>query len=216
MLEVTDEPVTRFAQEAERRRIARELHDGAVQSLTALVTDLEQFRVRSTQNEEEMAARLLAWQQLARESLLSMRATLGGLRMQSEFDFNLALDALLAETRNKGYIVTFERSEWPATLPFAYASNLYAIIREALLNSCKHANASHLTIFLLSDEGRLYVSVGDNGSGMTASTLTNAPHSGYQLGLHGMQERTIALGGHMSIESSPARGTRIDIWVPIP
>src|SRR6266487_3150844 len=70
-LEVNDSPLTRFAQDAERRRIARELHDSVVQSLTALVADLEYFRTRRLsaggETNQEVAQKLETWQELARE-----------------------------------------------------------------------------------------------------------------------------------------------------
>src|SRR2546428_14155318 len=91
MLDVLDSPVTRLAQEAERRRIARELHDGVVQSLTALVADLEYFRTRYpsadeeiSQNGQRIAEKVETWQELARDSLTSIGKALGGLRTPSE------------------------------------------------------------------------------------------------------------------------------------
>src|SRR5436309_15699537 len=93
MLAVLDSPSIRLAQEAERRRIARELHDGVVQSLTALVADLEYFRTRCLpvigQSSREVAEKVDAWQELARDSLTSMRQALGGLRKPSELDLGL-------------------------------------------------------------------------------------------------------------------------------
>src|SRR6266705_219023 len=95
-LDAVDTQATRMVQEAERRRIARELHDGVVQSLTALVTDLEYFRTRhfpkTGDMNPEVVAKLALWQELARESLTSMRQALGGLRGhggQIELDFGL-------------------------------------------------------------------------------------------------------------------------------
>src|SRR5256884_3584624 len=93
MLTVLDSPSIRLAQEAERRRIARELHDGVVQSLTALVADLEYFRTRYLsaneeigQNGQKIAEKVETWQELARDSLTSMRQALGGLRTPSELE----------------------------------------------------------------------------------------------------------------------------------
>src|SRR5437660_9429030 len=103
MLTVLDSPSIRLAQEAERRRIARELHDSVVQSLTALVADLEYFRTRclsvTSQANREVAAKVETWQELARDSLVSMRETLGGLRSHSDLEFDLepAISTILAE-----------------------------------------------------------------------------------------------------------------------
>src|SRR5690348_16652442 len=111
MLDVLDPPTIRFVQEAERRRIARELHDNVVQSLTALVADLEYFRTRCLPStgevNQEVVARVETWQELARESLISMRHTLGELRGHTDLDFGLepGISTLLSELRAAGYTV---------------------------------------------------------------------------------------------------------------
>ncbi len=220
MLEVIDSSLTQIAQEAERRRIARELHDGAVQSLTALLTDLEFFRMRCQHNpdnaDQEMETRLEMWQELARDSLLSMRQTLGGLRQQrGPADFEQEIQVLVQRFRVQGYSVTYECTDWPVALPFEYSSNLYCIVREAFTNIHKHAHASAITLFLFMDEQSLHLSIGDNGIGMS-QVPEQIYRPGCQQGLVGLHERVEILGGHVMIESVPGRGTRLDIEVPLP
>src|SRR5437660_10546885 len=105
-LDAVDTQATRVVQEAERQRIARELHDGVVQSLTALVADLEYFRTRclpaSNEADSVVAAKVETWQELARDSLLSMRQALGGLRQPAELAMGLesAIQTLLQALRN--------------------------------------------------------------------------------------------------------------------
>jgi signal transduction histidine kinase len=220
VLDVGDSPLTRVAQDAERRRIARELHDGVVQSLTALVKDLEYFRKRrlSTEGEvyQDVTQRLEAWQEMARDSLLSMRETLGELRHSPKSDFAMesSVQKLLDELCSVGYTIVFECEDWPE-LPYDYSSNLYYIIRESLTNICKHAHASKISIFMFSDEGLLHVSVIDNGVGMGLSAPIHS-ENGYHQGLIGLRERADMLGGRLSIVSAPDRGTRIDVEVPFP
>lgn len=226
MLDVVNSPVTRFAQEVERRRIARELHDSAVQSLTALVADLEYFRTRhasqlaSGEAGQEVVAKLETWQELARDSLASMRQALGGLRRQRDLDFDLraAILSLVSELRAAGYTVVCECDEWPAVLPFEYLSNLYYILREAVTNVCKHAHASSISLCLFVKEYCLHLSVTDNGVGMKTSSLigARASQSGYQQGLIGLRERVMLLGGRLSIESTPGHGTYLTVDVPLP
>ncbi len=228
MIEVqTDSPITQFAQEAERRRIARELHDGVVQSLTALVADLEYFRTcRLTAaggvgSNAEVAARLETWQELARESLVSMRSTLGGLRKHTDetYDFFSSIQKLVEELRDTGYTVTCECDDVTAVLPLEYASNLYYVIREAIVNIRKHAHASHITLFVLLYEEKIHISIGDNGIGMdeipTVAQGMQQSLNGYQQGLRGMRERAMLLGGRLSIESAPGKGTRVDADIPL-
>ncbi len=221
MLDVIDNsPLTRFAQDAERRRIARELHDGVVQSLTALVTDLEYFRMRrpthANDMTQEMVAKLDLWQAMARESLTSMRQTLGGLRQQNnlEQDLRSVLEALMQDMREDGYNVTCECEELLPIISSEYISHLYAIAREALINIRKHAQATAVTCFLFIDEDTLYLSIGDNGVGMQFPAV-EAHKEGYQQGLIGLRERVLLLDGHLSIESNPGRGTRIDVEIPM-
>lgn len=222
VLDVMDLPGTQVVQEAERRRIARELHDGAVQSLTALVADLEFFRTsRLTVGGDanhEIAERLGVWQELARESLLSMRQTLGGLRAQGDFDSGLeaAVRALLLEVQSRRCSVALYCDGWPAQLPFEYSSNLYYILREALINCRKHAQASHINVFMYSEEGQLRISVRDDGVGMAVPGVPVAADNGYGQGLIGLRERVTLLGGRLSIESWVGKGTRVDVGVPLP
>jgi two-component system, NarL family, sensor histidine kinase DegS len=221
VLDVDSSPLTRVAQEAERRRIARELHDGVVQSLTALVKDLEYFRKRRLSSDgeigQDMTQRLETWQEMARDSLLSMRETLGELRHPSKPDFAMeaSVQTLLTELEAAGYTVTFECEDWPAYLSHEYASNLYFIIRESLTNICKHAQASTISVFMFSDEGLLHVSIIDNGVGISKHAPV-CSENGYHQGLIGLRERATELGGHLLIESAPDRGTRIDVSVPQP
>jgi len=97
MLDVLDSPAMRQAQEAERRRIARELHDGVVQSLTALVADLEYFQTRYLptidQTSRAIAEKVAIWQELARDSLTSLRQALGGLHQPGDLDFDLEIES---------------------------------------------------------------------------------------------------------------------------
>ncbi len=211
-----------MAREAERRRLARELHDGVVQSLTALVADLEYFRTRSlpasSEVSAEVAEKLLVWQELARESLLSMRQTLGGLRGGSELEAGLeaAIAALLARFEQSGYAVVYESNDWPRFLPDEYTINIYYMVREALTNIRKHAQASRITLFLFKLEEQLHIGIGDNGIGMPISSSSSPSPAGYRQGLIGLRERAALLDGLVTIESRPGEGTQIDIVIPLP
>ena len=222
MLDVLDSPVTRLVQDAERRRIARDLHDGVVQSLTALVADLEYFRIRqlasSGEAGQQVAEKIETWQALARDSLASMRETLGGLRMPSELDLGLenALEILLASLQSADYRVECECEDWPAVLPCEFTSNLYYIVREALTNIEKHAKASTIHICMFGYEGHLYISIADNGSGMAKDSPVVSRGHGYHQGILGMRERAALLGGRVTFDSVQGKGTRVDIDIPLP
>ncbi len=220
MLNVLDSPATRFAQESERRRIARELHDGVVQSLTALVTDLEYFRTRCLptidQTSREVAEKVAIWQELARDSLTSMRRALDGLHNPAELELGLkyAIQVILAELQEEGYSVVFECEEWPALLPLEYTSNIYYILREALTNVRKHAQASSIKICICCFDEHLHVSIDDDGVGMPKQGVSLCTNCGYHQGLIGMRERATLLNGRLTIESAQGRGTRVDVDIP--
>ena len=172
MLTVLDSPSIRLALEAERHRIARELHDSVVQSLTALVADLEYFQTRQLptldQSGQAVAEKIAAWQELARDSLTSIRQTLGELRQPCELDFGLeyAIQVFLSELQEAGYTIVFECDNWPDQLPAKYTSHIYYIVREALTNIRKHAHATSITVYIFAFEDRLHISIRDDGVGM--------------------------------------------------
>jgi signal transduction histidine kinase/DNA-binding CsgD family transcriptional regulator len=221
MLAVLDSPSIRLAQEAERHRIARELHDSVVQSLTALVADLEYFQTRHLptldQTSHTVAEKVATWQELARDSLTSMRQALGGLRQPGELDFGLeyAIQVVLSELREAGYTVVFECDNWPDQLPAAYTSNIYYIVREALTNIGKHAHATSINVCIFSFEDHLRISITDDGVGMNLQSAAATMNTGYQQGLIGIRERAALLNGQLTIESSEGRGTRVDVDIPM-
>ncbi len=220
MLDVLDSPAMRQAQEAERCRIARELHDGVVQSLTALVADLEYFQTRYLptidQTSRAVAEKVATWQELARDSLTSMRHALGELRQSDDLAFGLeyAIQTVLTELREAGYTVVFECDNWPIQLPLKYTSNIYYIVREALTNVGKHAHATSINICMFCFEDHLHVSISDDGVGMRKQSVVAHMNSGFQQGLIGMRERTALLNGQLTIESAHGRGTRVDVDIP--
>src|SRR5262249_14778884 len=158
------------------------LHDGVVQSLTALLADLEYFRVcrlkeGGEETAQELAAKVAMWQELTRDCLMSMRHALGGLRAgrERERDLETLIQSLLLEMEQVGYTVTYACTDWPSNLPQEYIANLYAIVREALTNICKHAQASRINIFMFSHRERLYISIRDDGVGIAGWSLVDEP-----------------------------------------
>ena len=221
MLTVLDSQSIRLAQEAERRRIARELHDSVVQSLITLVADLEYFQKLHLptldQSGQAVAEKIAAWQELARDSLTSMRQALGGLRQPGELDFGLeyAIQVALSELREAGYTVVFECDNWPDQLPAEYTSHIYSIVREALTNISKHAHATSITVCIITFEDHLHISIRDDGMGMNIQSTSIHLYSGDQQGLIGIRERVTLLNGQLTIESVEGRGTRIDVDIPM-
>lgn len=219
MLTVLDSPSIRLAQQAERLRIARELHDNVVQSLSALIADLEHFQTRHLptldQTNLAVATKVATWQELARESLTSLRQVLGELRQSGELDFGLeyAIQVFLSELQEVGYAVVFECDNWPDQLPAEYTSHIYYIVREALTNISKHAHATSITVRMFAFENHLHISIRDDGVGMNKQCIAAHMYSGFQQGLVGIRERVILLNGQLTIESLEGRGTRVDVEI---
>ena len=220
MLTVLDSPSIRLAQEAERLRIARELHDSVVQSLSALVADLEHFQTRHLpildQTNQTIAAKVAIWQELARESLTSMRQALGELRQPGELVCGLeyAIQMLLSEFREAGATVIFEYDTLPDQLPAEYTSHLYYIVREALTNISKHAHATSIMVSMSAFDDHLHIIIRDNGIGMNVQTATDQIYNGYQQGLIGVQERVTFMNGKLTIQSIASSGTCVDVVIP--
>ncbi|MDT5271074.1 MAG: two-component system, chemotaxis family, CheB/CheR fusion protein [Acidobacteriota bacterium] len=204
------------AQEDERRRISRDLHDLLGQQLTAIRLKLAALK-GACGDHEELCAQVEAVQELAE-------------RVDSEVDFlawelrptaldDLGLDAALAnfvEEWSKHYLVPAEFHAAPlgdARLPPAVETCLYRIAQEALNNVYKHAQAARVSVILERTDGHAVLVVEDDGVG-----FDQAEAPGWEgergLGLVGMRERAALLGGSFEFESEPGKGTTIFARVP--
>jgi DNA-binding CsgD family transcriptional regulator len=145
-----------------------------------------------------------------------MREALSGMRNPAELELGLdyAIQIILTELRKDGYRVVFDCKEWPPLLPAEYAPIIYHMVREALMNVQKHAKASTVNVSLFCFEEHLHVCISDDGVGMEETDFATTSHSGYHQGFIGMREWARLLNGCLTIESSPGRGTRIDLDIP--
>ncbi|GCE27200.1 hypothetical protein KDA_26840 [Dictyobacter alpinus] len=216
MLPGIDVPDMQIIQE-DQRRLARELHDNVIQSLTVLVTDLEHFR--SCQSiEQDLDGNVANWHTLALTSLLTLRQTSGGLcktkTTTHDFDFMAAVLTLLKSMQDAGYTVTFECHDWPSPLSGAYATNLYDVLREAILNICQHAAAASIVVSLSRGEECLHMRVSDDGMSTVFASVGLA--QGWHQSLNGLRERVALLGGQVSIARISAQGTHLHVDMPVP
>lgn len=203
--------------EAERRGVARELHDSVIQPLSALVVSLESLRHQPlTPGAAE--AYLGAWEELAREALDALRGALAGMHTHPHAAVGLP-EALrryvMPQARSRGVRVTLECRDWPEDLPIDVTTSLYLTVREALTNIEKHARASEVTVLLRGEAGQLAILLVDDGVGFTPGEPAAAGYSaGYGLGIPGMIERARLLGGQLHIVATPGSGTRIELRIP--
>ena len=202
------------AQEEERGRIARELHDDTAQTLTSLLVGL-----RAVEESQDLAQALGAASTLrgfVSAALLGVQRMARGLRPSVLDDLGLeeALERLALDvSRANGFLVDLH-STGPRLprLPEGLEIALYRMAQEALANATKHAAPKAVSILIHRNPTAVRLVVEDDGKGFDASEILSEA----QLGLVGMRERAHLVGGSMTLESSPGHGTTICITVPIP
>ncbi len=200
------------AQEDERGRIARDLHDEIGQALTSLLIGLRTVAGAPTLAAARGQADGLRGITLA--ALQEVRRLARGLRPSVLDDLGLApaLERYAADyARAHGIDVQVQVADAADDrLPGEVETALYRIAQEALTNTAKHAAARHVRIVLDRPPGAVRLVVSDDGRGFRC----HRPEAGGHLGLSGMQERAALLNGSVTVESDPGRGTTITVSVP--
>jgi signal transduction histidine kinase len=200
------------AQELERRRLARELHDETGQALTSILLGLKAIGAASSDAEAEQAEADV--RNLVVQALQDVRALAVELRPSVLDDFGLvpALERLAATFEERSGIRTvFESSLRDQRLPAEAETVLYRLVQEALTNVAKHAGAGRVDIVLTRRRGGVSAIVEDDGHGFEAGETREDA-----LGLVGMRERLALLGGTLAIESARGEGTALVAYVPVP
>ena len=198
------------AQELERARLARELHDETGQALTSILLGLKPLEQLAT-NEEGVAA-VTSVRELVVSTLQDVRRLAVELRPSALDDFGLvaAVERLAATFREQsGIEVDLETGLGDERLPAEVETALYRIVQEALTNVVKHAGARRVSILLTRQANRVVAIVEDDGHGFDEGPREDG------LGLIGMRERVGLVGGLLRIESAPGSGTTIAAEVPV-
>src|SRR3954447_12067742 len=197
------------AQEQERARVARDLHDEVNQSLTGLLLRLEAARAKAP---VEVAHELAETKALANQAMEELLMLARQLRPTALDDLGLkaALSGHVKELGRRSRISTSFDSEGDfSRLPADVQLVLYRVAQEALSNAIQHSGASHVRVRLLRPGDRVELRVEDNGSGFTFDQAARG------LGIAGMRERALLVGGDMHVESRPGAGTRVRLTVPL-
>jgi signal transduction histidine kinase len=204
------------AQEEERRRIARDIHDQLGQSMTALRMQLEALHLRSERH-VELSADVSRVDRLAQELDENIDFLTWQLRPAAldRLGLSPAVADLVRGWSERFQIAADYHAYSPSAAPLTPETsvNIYRIVQEALHNVHKHARASHVSVMLSVRDSHLSVVIEDDGRGFDPG-IARAPHDG-SLGLVGMRERAILIGGEFTIESSPGNGTAIFVRVPV-
>ena len=201
------------AAEAERRRIARELHDDAAQRLSSLLIRLR--LARRTDDPDRREALLDELREQLLESAEMVRQIARGLRPPELEDVGLAA-AIRSHVRyqceHADLEVELELEDVDGALDSEERLALYRIVQEALSNVMRHAGADRVEITLRRDPGRLVMEVRDDGRGFDPERIRNGHASG--LGLVGMEERAHLIGADLQVRSEPGEGTTVRVEKP--
>lgn len=214
------------AQEEERRRLARELHDESSQNLTALLVHTEVLR-QTLQNmshaflsqdaNEQLQAGLQQLAQLTQTTLENIRTLALQLRpgVLDDLGVEAALRWLAEDCRQRLHLAVELRIDGLEELlrerehSTLYATTLFRIAQECLTNAARHARAQRVVISCERDSTMLHVRVSDDGNGFDTTDVAAG------LGITGMRERAALLGGQLTITSRPGKGTSVEACLPL-
>ncbi|HEX6919552.1 MAG TPA: sensor histidine kinase [Actinomycetes bacterium] len=198
-------------QDAERRRLERDIHDGAQQHLVALAVNLRLAETVAARSPER-AARVLAEQaEAAREAIDTLSQLSRGIYPRLLADEGLA-SALRSSVATSPVPVTVDADARIGRLPSAAEAALYFVAMEAVQNAAKHADARTVAVRLCLDGDRVRLIVSDDGAGFDTARAEEV-RSG--AGLVNMRDRLDAVRGSVTLESSPGSGTTVTAEVPV-
>lgn len=200
------------AQEDERKRIARDLHDDIGQALTSVLVSIKVLEQGETT--PTVQAKINALRQIVNETLTRVRLLSRQLRPSALDDLGLgaALERYISEftSRYPDLAVDFH-APVHHRLPAIVETSLYRIIQEAMTNAARHSGATNISILITQRDGRIQAIVEDDGHGFDVNCMRRA---GSSVGLHSMLERAQLLGGKLDIESN-ADGTTVYVEMPL-
>jgi signal transduction histidine kinase len=202
----------------ERARVARELHDGTIQSLVAVEMEVDVLRRRADQEGLSVAADLARVQGLLRSEVLELRDTMQRLKPIEISPEQLVgfLDATVARFgRDSGIRAIFDCAVEDVDMPARACREIGRIVQEALQNVRKHSQARSVLVRFGRVPTGWWLVVDDDGQGFPFDgTLSHAELDEVREGPYVIKERVRALGGELTIDSSPGRGARLEILLP--
>ena len=205
------------AQEDERKRIARELHDETGQALTGIIMSLEVAQAALDREPTAVSQRLETARSLATQSIAAIRRLVVDLRPAALDDLGL-VPAIRAFARSrleeKGIGLEMQVSGMTNRLSPAVETCLFRVTQEAVTNVIRHSEAKSAHIELQQDNGVVSLLVRDDGKGFDLHQILNSLDPARALGLAGMEERVSLLGGQLTVESSPGNGTLVRARIP--
>lgn len=207
-----------IGQEDERRRLARELHDGAVQSLVALDQRAQLAQLGLKGDSPEVNAQLAELRRMTASLIEEVRCVIRDLRPNYLEELGLlpAIEMLVQDLPTSNNLnTTFSTDGDPRRLPIGQEIAIYRIVQEALNNAARYASAKSVKVFALFSLTNLTVRIQDDGLGFAAPERVSDLAASGHYGLMGMQERAELIGAQLSIQSKSGVGTIIELKVPL-
>ncbi|MBK0394411.1 CHASE3 domain-containing protein [Ramlibacter algicola] len=197
--------------EAERAHLARELHDELGALLTAAKLDVARMKSRLGNEAPEIAQRLQHLADTLNSGIALKRRIIEDLRPSSLSNLGLtpSLEILAREFAERSGVEVTTRFE-PVDVDEAHQLTIYRVMQESLANVARHAQAQHVQIALVPQDGAAQATVQDDGAGFDSIGGTTAGH-----GLAAIRHRIEAAGGRFAIDSAPGRGTRVTASLPL-
>jgi signal transduction histidine kinase len=202
------------AQEEERSRLARELHDDFSQRLTVLAIELQRAAACISDSPVEATRRIQEIQNRAGEIGADLHSLSHRLHSSTLEIMGLVLGvgSFCEEFAQRQHIqVDFAHNDVPRSIPPEVELCIFRIVQEGLRNVKKHSAAVRAEVRLEAITNALYLSIADEGVGFDMSERSNRTG----LGIRSMQERLRLLGGQVEIRSWPGQGTKVEVWVPL-
>ena len=200
--------------EDERTKIAREIHDELGQQLTGLKMDMHWLNRKIRSEDDEVNQKMKDSIELINNTITTVRKIATDLRPSILDDLGLlaALEWQSEEFgRRSGIEVIFSNKAGDITMAPRVSTALFRIYQEVLTNIARHANATKVEALLDSDDKKLYFSIKDNGAGFDVSQIKEKK----TLGLLGIKERSLLIGGTYEINSKPGQGAEVKISIPL-
>jgi signal transduction histidine kinase len=207
------------AQEEERKRISRDLHDQVAQALVGINVHLEALSQEAAISSKGLKSKIARTQRLVEKSVNVVHRFARELRPPVLDDLGLipALHSFLKDfTKMTGIRIHFTSftSSPIRELDSAASTVLYRLVQEALTNVARHAQARHVNIALQKVTGAIQLAITDDGKGFDAQRVLFG-NSQNRLGVLGMRERVQMIGGQCSLESAPGKGTTVCAVIPL-
>ena len=204
------------AQEAERKRISRELHDDVTQTLVGINVHLENLVQEAESNPNGFKTKIARTQSLVEKAVDIVHRFARELRppLLDDLGLSVTIESLLKDfAKQTGIHVKFEVSADVDKLNGDKRTVLYRVVQSALTNVALHSQATQVKMSLLKQANQVRLEITDNGKSFDVEKVLHARRN-KRLGLIGMRERVEMVGGQFSIQSTPGKGTTIQAWVP--